>query len=583
MQTKKFFKNIDKYKTLKRTYFALIAIVLFFTLYHIGYAKKIVPGVRVGDIFAGGMSFDEALSAVSEFEKNLDKTVRFTYNDKTYEILPADINLSYDVEASVMRAFKLGRSGNFIIDTKDKLASLIKTIKITSYYSADDSALSNQFSRIRGEINQEAKDAKFILNEEEISVETSGIGRKVNDQKMYDEVIEAFEKMDFDPRELAVEEIEPSITENYLEKVRDEVAKIISVPLVVKFEDRNWQLSDDGLLDLVQVSVKAFIPSVNLNKAKFEAYMDSLAMEIDKLPRGKVTKLENGVVTGFELTTDGYELDRKKFEEDFKKSFLGERQEVMAQVNKIENLGDPSKYGIFALLGEGKSEYAGSIPGRISNLTLAAERTNGVLVPPGGVYSFNQAVGEINAATGYQTAYIISNGRTVLGDGGGVWQASTTLFRSILAAGLPVVERHPLAYRVSYYEQDRPVGFDASVYQPSLDLKFKNDTPNYVLVQSSADIPNVTLYFRLYGTPDGRQVEITEPVITNQSPPPETLYQDDPTLPKGQTRQVDWSAWGASVYFTRKVTKANGEVLADDTFTSRYQPWRAIFLKGTKD
>jgi len=93
----------------------------------------------------------------------------------------------------------------------------------------------------------------------------------------------------------------------------------------------------------------------------------------------------------------------------------------------------------------------------------------------------------------------------------------------------------------------------------------------------------VTLYFRLYGTPDGRQVEITEPVITNQSPPPETLYQDDPTLPKGQTRQVDWSAWGASVYFTRKVTKANGEVLADDTFTSRYQPWRAIFLKGTKD
>ena len=71
-------------------------------------------------------------------------------------------------------------------------------------------------------------------------------------------------------------------------------------------------------------------------------------------------------------------------------------------------------------------------------------------------------------------------------------------------------------------------------------------------------------------------------VVTNQTPPPQALYQDDPTLPKGVTKQVDWPAWGANVSFNRTVTRA-GQVLHTETFSSRYQPWRAVFLVGTKN
>ena len=240
----------------------------------------------------------------------------------------------------------------------------------------------------------------------------------------------------------------------------------------------------------------------------------------------------------------------------------------------------PEGYGIFALLGEGKSKFTGSIPGRINNLTLAAQRTSGVLVPPGDIYSFNASIGEISAATGYDTAYIISNGRTVLGEGGGVCQTSTTLFRAILNAGLPIVERHPHAYRVGYYEIDSPVGIDASVYQPSLDLRFKNDTPNYVLIEAVWDLQEQSLTFRIYGTPDGRKVEMTEPVVIGQSAPPTPLYENDASLPKGTTWQVDFAAWGAQVSFKRTVTKG-GKILYEDIFTSSYQPWRAIYKVGT--
>jgi len=77
-------------------------------------------------------------------------------------------------------------------------------------------------------------------------------------------------------------------------------------------------------------------------------------------------------------------------------------------------------------------------------------------------------------------------------------------------------------------------------------------------------------------------VEISEPVITNQTPPPAPLYEDDPTLKKGVVQQVDFAAWGASSVFTRTVKKGD-TVLFTETFSSRYQPWRAIYKVGTKE
>ena len=125
-------------------------------------------------------------------------------------------------------------------------------------------------------------------------------------------------------------------------------------------------------------------------------------------------------------------------------------------------------------------------------------------------------------------------------------------------------------------------GIDATIFQPSVDFQFKNDTPNYILVQSQTNVEDNSLTFKIYGTPDGRKVEISKPVVSNVTPPPEALYQDDPNLPKGTTKQVDFAAWGANVYFTREV-KRDGEILYKDTFSSRFQPWRAVYLRGTKE
>jgi uncharacterized protein YabE (DUF348 family) len=70
-------------------------------------------------------------------------------------------------------------------------------------------------------------------------------------------------------------------------------------------------------------------------------------------------------------------------------------------------------------------------------------------------------------------------------------------------------------------------------------------------------------------------------VILSQSPAPEPLYQDDPTLPQGQIKQIDFAAAGANVYFIYTVTKDGKEIISDK-FISNYRPWQAVFLRGTK-
>lgn len=308
-------------------------------------------------------------------------------------------------------------------------------------------------------------------------------------------------------------------------------------------------------------------------------------------PTDALFTFENGRVVAFRPSSDGQEMNMDKLEQTLssKSSSLlaADEPQIITIVLPIKILhpnittDKANHLGIKELIGSGTSLFQGSISSRVYNVELAATRLNGALVAPGETFSFDKTLGDISAFTGYKQAYVISNGRTVLGDGGGVCQVSTTLFRAILNTGLPVVERHAHAYRVEYYEEDSPPGIDATIYSPTVDLKFKNDTGNYILIQSSVDPAIERLTFNLYGTSDGRQSVISTPVVSSQTPPPDPLYQDDPTLPAGTVKQVDFSAWGANVSFGRTVTR-NGKTIISETYYSNYQPWRAVYLRGTK-
>lgn len=317
-------------------------------------------------------------------------------------------------------------------------------------------------------------------------------------------------------------------------------------------------------------------------------YAKNLGSSIKRDPVNAVFKVENDKVLEFKPALAGITLDHDKFTNGIKEALNNLAQSTdktftyqipVKTTQPLVTTGDANNLGIKELLGEGSSTFKHSSAIRNFNVEKGASIVNRILVAPGETFSFVNALGEVSREAGYKDAYIIRAGRTELDIGGGICQVSTTFFRAMLNSGLDIRERRNHAYRVSYYEEDMPPGYDATVFIPKPDLSFVNDTGNYLLIQNEYDGVNKKLTYRIYGTSDGRKTEISNYRQWGASPPPPDIHIDDPTLPPGKTVQDEHAIPGLKTAFDWKVTK-NGEILHQKTFTSSYAPWAAVFRHG---
>jgi vancomycin resistance protein YoaR len=254
-------------------------------------------------------------------------------------------------------------------------------------------------------------------------------------------------------------------------------------------------------------------------------------------------------------------------------------QEVVLPVAVVQPKIDTTRVaemGIVELVSEGSSTFKGSPPERVHNIVNAASKFDHVVVAPGEDFSFNQNVGDVNSSNGFIDALVIAGDRTAVGIGGGVCQVSTTAFRAAFLGGFPIVERWAHGYVVGWYGKP---GMDASIFTPSVDFRFKNDTGHFILVKSSWNEAKGTITFSIYGTKPSRTVEISEPVISNRKPAPGPSYQADASLKAGQIKQVDWAKEGLDAVVTRTIRYSDGKV-KQEKLVSRYRPWQAVYLYG---
>ena len=144
----------------------------------------------------------------------------------------------------------------------------------------------------------------------------------------------------------------------------------------------------------------------------------------------------------------------------------------------------------------------------------------------------------------------------------------------------------PHAYRVSYYEKTAAnqrnsdlAGLDATVYVPLVDLKFTNDTPYWLLMETYVSRAAHRLTWKFYSTSDGRSMEwlTTGPVNVVEAKKP--IYKLNTDLDAGEIKQVDFEADGADVRVERSVFRG-GNLYFSDTIHTHYEPWRAIFEYG---
>ena len=281
-------------------------------------------------------------------------------------------------------------------------------------------------------------------------------------------------------------------------------------------------------------------------------------------------------VIGRALDTDG---TLKSIQQNLAK---GEHTiQLVLNINKPQASDDTTaeQLGIRELIHQEVSYFYGSSAARIQNIKAASAKFHGVLVPPGGVFSMSDTIGDISLDNGFAEALIIYNGQTVKGVGGGVCQVSTTLFRTIFFAGYPIVERHAHAYRVSYYERvagnkidSRLAGLDATVFVPLVDFKFKNDSPNWLLMETYINTQNSTLTWKFFSTSDGRKVTWDTTGTTNIVKAPDPVYRENADLPKGKINHIDYAVEGADISVSRTVTRG-GQVIYNDVVRTHYVPW----------
>jgi vancomycin resistance protein YoaR len=570
----------------KAVFFIPVTIVLFLFLisfgYHFAYWQKIYPGVRILGHSLGNQNLTMAQITIKQVIAEAQPSPALTLKTET-QIWNLELpDFEYLPQKTATKAWTIGRSQNRLKGFQEKIVAWFQGIDLPLDYSLNQTILHQQLEQIADQVFVPAVEPAINITEDKkVVIESGKPGLALDKEKLAREVNSHLAWLDFSPLDLPLITLSPKLTESQIEKTQIRAEKLLNKKMTLTAEEMTWTLNDQQLVRWLDFNQ-------SYDQEKIASWSAELAKTINRPSQNAAFEFKEGRVTQFREGKQGLQLEEEKTTTLIKNS-LAELEKGQTKITLALPLimtapqittAEVNSLGIQTLVGQGISYFRGSIASRIHNIQLASSRLNGLLIPPGETFSFNQSLGEVSPETGFQQAYIIKEGRTVLGDGGGVCQVSTTLFRAALKAGLPIVERHAHAYRVSYYEQNSQVGLDATVYDPTADLKFKNDTPSYLLIQATVNPKNAQLIFSLYGTNDGRTVTISNSRIWDQTPPPPDLYQDDPTLPLGQTKQIDWAAWGAKVSFDYKVVR-NGEVLQERTFYSAYRPWQAIFLRGT--
>ena len=549
-------------------------IILLFLTYQVIFINKFFHGVFIGDSNLTFLTKPQAAKLLTaKFNQRSAQTLSFSYQNKIYTIDLATSSATAKIDAALTETFDLGHKGSPLQRLRDQLTILIQKRVITPELSI---SVDNQIEPIFQATFSPPKDALLTPEGE---IETEVVGRELDRQELNLQITGYlfFGQL---PTNLPIKDKIPNITTAKANIGKNHLKAIEKDPIKLTFADNIWSIDNKTLLPLLDLEN----PDQIFDKEKLSDYLKVVSDQVDQPLKEAQFNFNpsTGRVAAFQPAQEGRALDMDKTATLIRLALKDERAktitlpvEIIAPSIPTDQVND---LGIKELIGQGLSHFAGSIQNRIYNVSLTAGKINGVLIPPGEVFSFNKTVGDISAATGFKQAYVIKEGRTVLDDGGGVCQDSTTLFRAVLNAGLPVVKRTAHAYRVGYYEQGFPPGLDATVFYPTVDFQFKNDTDHHILIQ--AYTKSLTLYVDLYGTSDNRVATLTKPVVTDPIPAAPELRQDDPSLPKGVVKQVDWAATGAKVSFQRTV-KRGGQSLINETWKSNYKPWQAIYLVGT--
>ncbi len=547
-------------------------------------SDDVIPhGVTVAGAALGGLTRQQATQVLETHLARLEAApVTLTFEGRTWQPTLAELGGTIDLEHTLDRAMA-GQS--FFARLRTRLLGSAPD-PIPLYLTLDLPKLERYLSRLAEEIDRPPAIPRLELRDGQLLLHEPQPGVRVDQDRLRKAVIQALQRLQPSTVEIPVQTVPAAYGDEDVQAAVATLSRFLAQPLTLRFEGRSWQIDPATLASLLLLVERPDAPAGQRLTVRFAheqtaSYLGILLSDLWRPAKNAQLAWNGERVVAVTESQDGLELDLPAMLAALDGALAQGLAVVPVPVKRIEpaiSSNNLEALGIRELIGVGETIFAGSSPERAHNIRVAAGYLNGILIPPGATFSFNEAIGPITEERGYREGYVILAEQTVPGIGGGVCQVATTTFRAAFFAGLPFVERHPHRYRVMWYELGGwPVGFDAAIFQPGADLKFQNTTNAYILVQTA--VTEEKLYVYLYGTSLGYEVELQGPEITNEVAPPPDVEEVDPSLPPGERRQVEWAKSGMDVTITR-ILKRGGQVVERERFFTRYEPWGNKYLVG---
>lgn len=515
---------------------------------------KVPRATSVGGVDISSM---ERTAAVEKLERELGdvetKPVNVTSGEKSSQLVPAESGLTLNYQKTV------DGIPDASYNPVTRLFSFVKaTQEIPVAVDIDDTALDGALERVKNELSFAPKDGMLELNNGQLKVTKPVLGQTVEPDDLKNSITENW----LDPAGVEVEpvEVEPAINDDAIEAMRTgDVAKALDNPLTINGENNvAGTLRKDEIAQFVSIEAKDGKLELKVDTPKAQQLFEE-RMDGAQVP-GQNAKISfSGDKMNVTPSVDGSIIDWEKTLKDFDKRVKGDERTWDADYKP-----DPAEYTTEmaekATFNDTVSEFStGGFSGASGeNIRRVAAQVDGAVVNPGETFSLNGYTGPRGTAQGYVESGIIINGHSGTAVGGGISQFATTLYNAAYFAGFEDVAHTPHSYYISRY----PAGREATVYEGSIDLQFKNTTNTPVRIETDFGGGKITVRFKGVKTYNVESVNNGRWAKTD--PQPMSVPGSDCSPSSG--------APGFTTSDTRIIKDLGGKELSRETTTTVYDP-----------
>lgn len=562
----------------------------------IAYTHKMLDrGIFVGSIDAKGMNEETLRNTLEQFQQTiLDHGIPSVLNGHA-AILNGNIQLNSDIpdrqqnslatiddDATVQNAFSYGYSLSFFDNALTRAALLFSNHRLPLSVSVNRDILEQSLRTAFPDVRRDAQQADIAYNKKthvfEVVPERSGT--LFDTDSLAHELEQSLKQGIIPTLAITTKNVAPDIASTDVQKTVQS-AYVFVRPISIRTDAEHvWDI--DASLVAQWITVKKSSDETIMLAVRSDAvasYLEKIAAPDVFIERKDPRfEMKNGKIIITTRPQNGRRLNIQKSTKRIAETlFDSSTTSLDLEVEEYASamLTIPSQDSIKEIVAQAQTDFKGSPKNRRLNIANGVSHINGILIQPDEEFSLLRQLKPIDDTNGFLPELVIKGNATKPEFGGGLCQVSTTLFRAVAFAGLPVTMRRNHSYRVSYYEP--PVGFDATIYSPSPDFRFKNDMATPILLH--AEVRGTKLIVTFWGTKDGRVSEVDKPTVYNIKKPSETKIIETTELKPGEKKCTEKAHSGADAYFERRVTYPSGEV-KKDIFKSHYIVWPAVCYVG---